>query len=165
MGIPGDTLAVPLLEPSGILRRLGVPHIAVQKMISGGVVASVLAIPISVGFGMVLEPVRRNCKSLVWRYLYPGDAVDRFRLEGEVGQHLHDHSLRIRDSGSRQDGGGSDWQERGDLLFHGYCHWPDVRRPDHRPVARLALESGQGQADGVLAGAGSEELGRIFPTR
>lgn len=56
LGIPGDTMAVPLLEPCGILRRLGAPHIALQKMISAGVLASFLAIPIAVGFGATLAP-------------------------------------------------------------------------------------------------------------
>lgn len=56
LGIPGDTMAVPLLEPCASLKRLGIPHIALYKMISGGVVASILAIPISVGFATLLAP-------------------------------------------------------------------------------------------------------------
>jgi putative tricarboxylic transport membrane protein len=56
LGVPGDTLAVPLLEPCAILRRFGLPHIALQKMISAGVIASFISVPISVGFAMVLAP-------------------------------------------------------------------------------------------------------------
>lgn len=56
LGLPGDTMAVPLLEPCSTLRRLGVPHIALYKMVSGGVLASFLAIPISVGFATLLAP-------------------------------------------------------------------------------------------------------------
>ena len=56
LGIPGDTMAVPMLEPCALLRRLGAPHIALQKMISAGVLASIVAIPISVGFATVLAP-------------------------------------------------------------------------------------------------------------
>lgn len=54
LGIPGDAMAVPLLEPCGIMRKLGVPHVALQKMISAGVIASLLVIPASVLFGAIL---------------------------------------------------------------------------------------------------------------
>jgi len=57
LGIPGDTMAVPMLEPCSILRRFGLPHIALQKMVSAGVLASLMTIPISVGFGMLLAPL------------------------------------------------------------------------------------------------------------
>jgi hypothetical protein len=49
LGIPGDNMAIPMLEPSAKLRALGLPHIALQKMISGGVCRSVDRVPISVG--------------------------------------------------------------------------------------------------------------------
>ena len=56
MGIPGDTMAVPLLENATILRRLGVPHIALRKMISGAIFAAVIALPVSVAFASILAP-------------------------------------------------------------------------------------------------------------
>ncbi|MEN6412261.1 MAG: tripartite tricarboxylate transporter permease [Veillonellales bacterium] len=56
LGVPGDTLAVPLLDPCSALRRLGLPHIGLQKMISAGVIASFISIPVSVGFAMILAP-------------------------------------------------------------------------------------------------------------
>ena len=56
MGVPGDTMAVPMLEHATILRRLGVPHIALRKMISGGMLAAFIALPISVGFASILAP-------------------------------------------------------------------------------------------------------------
>lgn len=56
MGVPGDTMAVPLLEHANILRRLGVPHIALRKMISGAIIGAVIALPISVGFATLLAP-------------------------------------------------------------------------------------------------------------
>lgn len=56
MGIPGDTMAVPMLEPAGIMRKLGIPHIALQKMVSGGIIASFIAIPVAVGFATLLAP-------------------------------------------------------------------------------------------------------------
>lgn len=56
MGVPGDTMAVPLLENATILRRLGVPHIALRKMISGAIMAAFVALPISIGFATLLAP-------------------------------------------------------------------------------------------------------------
>ena len=40
MGVPGDTMAVPMLEDAAVLRKLGVPHMALRKMISGGIIAA-----------------------------------------------------------------------------------------------------------------------------
>jgi putative tricarboxylic transport membrane protein len=56
LGVPGDTLAVPLLDPCSALRRLGLPHIGLRKMISAGVIASFLSVPLSVIFAMILAP-------------------------------------------------------------------------------------------------------------
>lgn len=63
LGVPGDTLAVPLLEPCSALRRLGLPHIALRKMISAGIIASFMSIPISVGFAMILAPYAEIVKA------------------------------------------------------------------------------------------------------
>lgn len=56
LGIPGDTMAVPLLQQATALRNLGVPHIALRKMISGGLIAAVIAVPLSVAFALLLAP-------------------------------------------------------------------------------------------------------------
>lgn len=56
MGIPGDTMAVPMLRDAGILRQLGAPHIALRKMISGGIIAALIAVPVAVGFATLLAP-------------------------------------------------------------------------------------------------------------
>jgi putative tricarboxylic transport membrane protein len=56
LGVPGDNMAIPMLEPCATLRSLGAPHIALQKMISGGVLALVIGVPISVGFATLLAP-------------------------------------------------------------------------------------------------------------
>ncbi|QIB70271.1 tripartite tricarboxylate transporter permease [Aminipila butyrica] len=56
MGVPGDTMAVPLLEHANVLRRLGVPHMALRKMISGAIVGAVIALPVSIGFATLLAP-------------------------------------------------------------------------------------------------------------
>jgi hypothetical protein len=58
-------MAIPLLEPSAKLRALGLPHIALQKMISGGVVALLLSVPISVAFATLLAPFGALIKATV----------------------------------------------------------------------------------------------------
>src|SRR5690554_8011755 len=50
LGIPGDTMAAPLLRDAQMLRELGVPHIALRKAISGGVIAAIIAVPLAVFF-------------------------------------------------------------------------------------------------------------------
>ncbi|WP_186130055.1 tripartite tricarboxylate transporter permease [Burkholderia gladioli] len=52
LGIPGDTMAAPLLQQATALRALGVPHIALRKMISGAIVA----VPLAVLFAVLLAP-------------------------------------------------------------------------------------------------------------
>jgi hypothetical protein len=56
LGIPGDNMAIPMLEPSAKLRALGLPHIALQKMISGGVIALMVSVPISVAIATLIAP-------------------------------------------------------------------------------------------------------------
>ena len=50
LGIPGDTMAIPLLQQATFLRNLGVAHIALRKMISGAIVAAFVAVPLAVLF-------------------------------------------------------------------------------------------------------------------
>ena len=57
LGIPGDTMAVPMLADAQQLRELGVPHIALRKAISGGVVSAFIAVPMAVLFAWILSPV------------------------------------------------------------------------------------------------------------
>jgi hypothetical protein len=54
MGIPGDTTAVPLIDHASSLRRLGVPHVALRKMLSGGLIGAFIALPTAVLFGQFL---------------------------------------------------------------------------------------------------------------
>lgn len=56
LGIPGDTMAVPMLREAQLLRGLGVPHIALRKAISGGVIAAFIAVPLGVLFALLLAP-------------------------------------------------------------------------------------------------------------
>jgi TctA family transporter len=57
LGIPGDAMAAPLLQQATMLRALGVPHIALRKMISGAIVAAFIALPLAVLFAVLLAPV------------------------------------------------------------------------------------------------------------
>ncbi len=54
MGIPGDTTAVPLIDHATTLRRMGMPHVALRKMISGGVIGAFIALPTAVVLGQFL---------------------------------------------------------------------------------------------------------------
>lgn len=56
-------MAVPMLKDAGMLRRLGVPHIALRKMISGGILGAFVALPISVGFASLLAPFAEQVKT------------------------------------------------------------------------------------------------------
>lgn len=74
LGIPGDTLAVPLLREASLLRRLGVPHIALRKAISGAFIAAVLAVPIAVGAASLLTPFAAQVTAVA-PYVFPVVAV------------------------------------------------------------------------------------------
>ncbi|MFX0194666.1 MAG: tripartite tricarboxylate transporter permease [Candidatus Hodarchaeota archaeon] len=54
--IPGSTMAVPFVNYCGLMRKLGVPHVAMRKLLAGSVVGTLVAIPIAVGFGTLLAP-------------------------------------------------------------------------------------------------------------
>ena len=56
LGIPGDTMALPLLQQASALRNLGAPHVALRKMLAGSVVSAFIAVPLSIVFAMVLAP-------------------------------------------------------------------------------------------------------------
>jgi putative tricarboxylic transport membrane protein len=57
LGIPGDTMAIPLLREADLLRRLGVPHMALRKAISGSLISATIAIPVSVAVAGALAPL------------------------------------------------------------------------------------------------------------
>lgn len=70
LGIPGDTLAAPLLRDAQMLRELGVPHIALRKAISGGVIAALIAVPLAVLFAWLLTPFSAAISSVApWLFL------------------------------------------------------------------------------------------------
>ena len=55
MGVPGDTTAAPMLEHANFMRRIGMPHIALRKMISGGIIGAFIALPLSLLFAVFLS--------------------------------------------------------------------------------------------------------------
>lgn len=70
LGIPGDTMAIPLLPESDMMRKLGVPHIALRKAISGAVVAAAVAVPVSVLFATILAPFSDTVMDIApWLFL------------------------------------------------------------------------------------------------
>lgn len=70
LGIPGDTMAVPLLREARMLRSLGVPHIALRKAISGGVIAAFIAVPAAVLFAALLSPFADTVQAVApWLFL------------------------------------------------------------------------------------------------
>jgi hypothetical protein len=70
LGIPGDTMAVPLLQQATVLRNLGAPHIALRKMISGGIIAAFIAVPLSVLFAVMLAPFGQSITAAApWLFL------------------------------------------------------------------------------------------------
>ncbi|BAC14704.1 tripartite tricarboxylate transporter permease [Oceanobacillus iheyensis] len=55
MGVPGDTTATPMLEHADFMRRIGLPHIALRKMISGGIIGAFIALPVALLFAVFLS--------------------------------------------------------------------------------------------------------------
>ncbi|WP_027793895.1 tripartite tricarboxylate transporter permease [Paraburkholderia acidipaludis] len=76
LGIPGDTMAVPLMDEAIALRNLGVPHIALRKMVSGAIVAAFVAVPLAVAFAWVLAPFGAKITPIVpWVFLIAAVAI------------------------------------------------------------------------------------------
>ncbi|MGH3585811.1 MAG: tripartite tricarboxylate transporter permease [Pseudonocardia sp.] len=74
LGIPGDTMAIALMDEANHLRRLGVPHIALRKAISAALVAALIAVPVSVLTASLLSSVAEGLKQVV-PYLFPLIAI------------------------------------------------------------------------------------------
>ncbi len=74
LGIPGDTLAVPLLREADLLRRLGVPHIALRKAISGAILSAFIAVPIAVGAASLIAPFAKQITAVA-PFVFPVVAV------------------------------------------------------------------------------------------
>ena len=79
LGIPGDTMATPLLQQATSLRNLGVPHIALRKMISGAIVAALSSVPLAVLFALLLAPFGSIItKAAPWIFAVAAVAIANF---------------------------------------------------------------------------------------
>ncbi|WKN20554.1 tripartite tricarboxylate transporter permease [Azotobacter vinelandii] len=79
LGIPGDTMATPLMREANLLRNLGVPHIALRKMISGAVIAALIAMPLAVLFAVLLAPFGDAIKQVApWVFLAAATIIAYF---------------------------------------------------------------------------------------
>lgn len=79
LGIPGDTMATPLMREANFLRNLGVPHIALRKMISGAVIAALVAVPLAVLFAVLLAPFGDAIKKAApWVFLAAATTIAYF---------------------------------------------------------------------------------------
>ena len=79
LGIPGDTMAMPLLQQATFLRNLGVPHIALRKMISGAIIAAFVAVPLAVLFAVLLAPFSQYItKAAPWIFAVAAIAIAYF---------------------------------------------------------------------------------------
>ncbi|MBC3423874.1 tripartite tricarboxylate transporter permease [Pseudomonas wayambapalatensis] len=79
LGIPGDTMATPLMREANFLRNLGVPHIALRKMISGAVIAALVALPLAVLFAVLLAPFGDAIKQAApWVFLAAATIIAYF---------------------------------------------------------------------------------------
>ncbi|WP_193613667.1 tripartite tricarboxylate transporter permease [Nocardioides lijunqiniae] len=74
LGIPGDTMAIAVMEEATYLRRLGVPHVALRKMISAALIAALIAVPVAVLAASLLANVADDLREVV-PYLFPVIAI------------------------------------------------------------------------------------------
>lgn len=79
LGIPGDTMAVPLMQQATELRNLGVPHIALRKMVASALIAALIAVPLSVAFALLIAPFGKQITSAApWLFLVAAVLIARF---------------------------------------------------------------------------------------
>ncbi|WP_029089709.1 tripartite tricarboxylate transporter permease [Brevibacterium album] len=88
LGIPGDTLAVPILEDAARMRALGLPHLALRKAVSGAVISAFIAVPAAVLFAWILSPFGDLITSFApWIFLVAAAGIaysSRAKLGGVV---------------------------------------------------------------------------------
>ncbi|MBM7543088.1 tripartite tricarboxylate transporter permease [Amphibacillus cookii] len=56
-GIPGGVMAAPMVEHAIVLKEYGKPELAIRKMVSGSVIGTLVAIPVSFLLAHLLEPL------------------------------------------------------------------------------------------------------------
>ncbi|RRD94898.1 hypothetical protein EII17_05660 [Clostridiales bacterium COT073_COT-073] len=63
--LPGSTMAVPMIQHCRTAKALGVPHIAMRKMAAGSLIGSLVAVPVAVGFALLLAPLGEMIKPYI----------------------------------------------------------------------------------------------------
>lgn len=72
--IPGSTTAVPFVQHCGILKRLGLPHVAIRKMAAGSVLGCAVALPVTLVVARLLSPLGEIVKE--WApVIFTGGAI------------------------------------------------------------------------------------------
>jgi len=61
--IPGSTTAVPFIEHCAVLKRLGLPHVAIKKMAAAAVLGSAIAVPVALAAAKLLSPLGATAKA------------------------------------------------------------------------------------------------------
>ena len=55
--IPGSTMAAPFIEHCAVLKRLGLPHIAIKKMAAASILGTLVALPVALLVAGLLSPL------------------------------------------------------------------------------------------------------------
>ena len=79
LGIPGDTMAIALMEEANALRRLGAPHVALRKAITAALLSALIAVPVSVLAASALASIAEPIEQVV-PYLFPVIALSLIHI-------------------------------------------------------------------------------------
>ena len=83
--LPGSTMAVPMVHNCSLAKRLGVPHIAMRKMAAGSIIGTLVAIPVAVGFALLLAPFGNMVKPYIGLIFTLGACMIAYMSRGKWG--------------------------------------------------------------------------------
>ncbi len=83
--LPGSTMAVPMVHNCSLAKRLGVPHVARRKMAAGSLVGTMVAIPVSLGFALLLAPLGNLVKPYIGLVFTIGACIIAYMSRGRWG--------------------------------------------------------------------------------
>jgi len=83
--LPGSTMAVPMVHNCSLAKRLGVPHIAMRKMAAGSFIGTLVAIPVAVGFALLLAPLGNMVKPYIGLIFTLGACMIAYMSRGKWG--------------------------------------------------------------------------------
>ena len=83
--LPGSTMAVPMVHNCSLAKRLGVPHIAMRKMAAGSIIGTLVAIPVAVGFALLLAPLGNMVKPYIGLIFTLGACMIAYMSRGKWG--------------------------------------------------------------------------------